>query len=136
VILSSGNARDQWVAMRILIADDSPIVRDRLSNLLGDVDGAEVIAQAKDATQAKALAKNLKPDIAILDLRMPQGNGVEVLREIKRGNPDSRVIMLTNFVDAESRRLCLDQGADYFFDKSIEFEKVLEVLRGLQLDTT
>ena len=118
--------------MRILIADDSSIVRDRLTSLIGDVSGAEVVGQAKDAAQAKTLAKKLKPDIAILDVRMPQGNGVEVLRDIKQTNPASRVIMLTNFVDAESRRMCFDQGADYFFDKSIEFEKVVEVLRGLR----
>lgn len=119
--------------MKVLIADDSRIVRDRLSNLLGDVDGVQVVGEAIDAAQAKNLARMLKPDIAILDVRMPQGNGVEVLRDIKRTNPASRVIMLTNFVDSASRKVCFDQGADYFFDKSIEFEKIVEVLQGIRL---
>ena len=118
--------------MKILIADDSRIVRDRLTNLLVEVDGIEIVGLAEDAAQAKNMAKTLKPHIAILDVRMPEGNGVEVLRDIKRTNPTSRVIMLTNFVDSESRRMCFDQGADYFFDKSIEFEKVVEVLQGMR----
>jgi DNA-binding NarL/FixJ family response regulator len=118
--------------MRILIADDSPIVRDRLSSLLGELEGVEIVGQAEDAAQAKNLARELRPDIAILDIRMREGNGVDVLRDIKRGNPASSVIMLTNFVDSESRRICLDQGADYFFDKSIEFEKLVEVLRRMR----
>jgi len=118
--------------MKVLIADDSTVVRERLASLLVDVDGIEIVGQAKDAAQATNLANRLKPDIAILDVRMPQGSGVDVLRGIKRTNPAARVIMLTNFVDSESCKACLDQGADYFFDKSIEFEKVVEVLRGMQ----
>jgi DNA-binding NarL/FixJ family response regulator len=73
----------------------------------------------------------LRPDVAILDVRMPRGSGVDVLRTLKRDNPAATVIILTNFIDPEARQLCMAQGADYFFDKSIEFEQAVAVLRGL-----
>jgi DNA-binding NarL/FixJ family response regulator len=92
--------------MKVLIADDSQIVRERLAYLLGDVDGVEIVGQAEDAVEAEALSETLKPDVAT-------------------------VIMLTNFVDPEARDMCLSEGADYFFDKSIEFDKAVEVLRGM-----
>jgi len=117
--------------MKVLIADDSQIVRERLAYLLGDVEGVEIVGQAEDAVEGSNLAEALKPDVAILDVRMPRGSGLDVLRSIKRDNPSATVIVLTNFVDPEARQLCLARGADYFFDKSIEFEKAVDVLRGL-----
>jgi two-component system response regulator DevR len=117
--------------MKVLIADDSEIVRERLAFLLGDVAGVEIVGQAEDAVEGKNLAAALRPDVAILDVRMPRGSGVDVLRAVKRDNPSATVIMLTNFVDPEARLMCLKQGADYFFDKSIEFEKAVAVLREL-----
>jgi DNA-binding NarL/FixJ family response regulator len=117
--------------MKVLIADDSQIVRERLAYLLGDVEGVEIVGQAEDAVEAEELSQALKPDVAILDVRMPRGSGVDVLRHIKRGNPAATVIMLTNLVDPEAREMCLSEGADYFFDKSIEFDKAVAVLRGM-----
>src|SRR3954466_7390314 len=117
--------------MKVLIADDSEIVRERLAYLLGDVDGLEIVGQAEDAVEAEDLAGELKPDVPILDVRMPRGSGVDVLRAIKRDNPAATVIVLTNFVDPEARALCLEQGADYFFDKSIELDQAVAVLREL-----
>ena len=120
--------------MKILIADDSTVVRDRLVTLLTDVNGIEVVGQAKDATEARDLAEELRPDVAILDLRMPKGGGADVLREIKKLNPTPKVIILTNYPHAENRKKCIDRGADYFFDKSTEFKKVVAVLRGMLCD--
>ena len=117
--------------MKVLIADDSQIVRERLVYLLDDVEGVEIVGQAEDAVEGTDLAEAARPDVAILDVRMPRGSGVDVLRSIKRDNPAATVIILTNFVDPEARQLCLAQGADYFFDKSIEFEKAVQVLREL-----
>ncbi|HEY6864004.1 MAG TPA: response regulator transcription factor [Burkholderiales bacterium] len=117
--------------MKVLIADDSQIVRERLAYLLGDVEGVEIVGQAEDAVEGSNLAEALKPDVAILDVRMPRGSGLDVLRSIKSHHPSATVIILTNFVDPEARQLCLARGADYFFDKSIEFDKAVDVLRGL-----
>ena len=121
--------------MKVLIADDSQIVRERLAYLLGDVEGVEIVGQAEDAVEGSNLAEALKPDVAILDVRMPRGSGVDVLRAIKRDNPLATVIMLTNFVDPEARQLCLAHGADYFFDKSIELDQAVDRVRSLSHET-
>jgi DNA-binding NarL/FixJ family response regulator len=117
--------------MRILIADDSVIVRERLIGLLSELQGIEFIGQAEDAMEARILAAKLRPDVAILDLRMPKGSGAEVLLDLKKLDPAPRVIMLTNYPQAENRKKCMDGGADYFFDKSTEFQTVVAVLRGM-----
>ena len=120
--------------MRILIADDSAVVRERLISLLTDLHGIEVIGQAEDAMEARSMAEKLRPDVAILDLRMPKGSGADVLFDIKKLNPTSTVIMLTNYPHPENRKKCIDGGADYFFDKSTEFQRVVSVLRDMLRD--
>ncbi len=117
--------------MKILIADDSLVVRDRLVTLLTEVHGVEVVGQAKDAMEARNLAEELRPDVAILDIRMPKGSGADVVRDLKKLDPTPKVIILTNYPHPENRKKCIERGADYFFDKSTEFKKVLSVLRGM-----
>lgn len=117
--------------IKILIADDSAIVRERLRHLLVDLGGVEVVGQAGDADEARNLAVKLRPDVAILDLRMPSGSGADVLSDLKKLDPAPRVIMLTNYPHPENRKKCIDQGADYFFDKSTEFQKVLAVVKNM-----
>ena len=120
--------------MRILIADDSAVVRARLISLLADLRGIEVVGQAEDAIEARNLAEKLRPDVAILDLRMPKGSGADVLSDLKKLNPTPKVIMLTNYPHPENRKKCMDGGADYFFDKSTEFQRVVSVLRDMLRD--
>jgi DNA-binding NarL/FixJ family response regulator len=117
--------------MRILIADDSVIVRERLINLLTELQGVEIIAQAEDAMEARGLAEKLKPDLAIVDLRMPKGSGADVLFDLKRLVPSPTVIMLTNYPHAENRKKCMEGGADFFLDKSTEFQKVVSVVKEM-----
>ena len=120
--------------MKILIADDSAVVRSRLISLLTDLRGIEVVAQAEDAIGARILAEKLRPDVAILDLRMPLGSGADVLYDIKKLHPTPKVIMLTNYPHPENKKKCIDGGADYFFDKSTEFQRVVSVLRDMLRD--
>lgn len=125
----SSNCRER--STRVLIADDSAVVRKRLVDLFGDLDDVEIVGEAEDARIARNMAEQLRPEVAILDVVMPEGSGIDVLRYIKSSNPATKVVILTNFVDDESRKVCEGQGADYFFDKSTEFEKVVAVLRGM-----
>jgi len=119
------------VEMKVFIADDSQVIRERLSALLSDIEGIEVIGEAKDGLEARDAILEQKPDVVILDLRMPWRNGLDVLRDIKESNPDIKVIILTNYPYPQYRRRCVEEGADYFFDKSSESEKVPEVLAKL-----
>ena len=121
--------------MRVLIAESSTIVREKLVSILGDLKGVEVVGQAQDAPTARALARETKPDVTIMDSLDSSGDSIGLLQYLKAIRPDGTVIVLTNFVDAENRDMCLRNGADYFFDKSNEFEQAVAVVRSMQQRT-
>jgi DNA-binding NarL/FixJ family response regulator len=119
------------VKQPVFIVDDSPVVRDRLVQLLGDVPQIEIVGQADIAFEAIQSIRRLRPRAVVLDISMPGGSGIYVLETIVKEKPRPTVIMLTNFTTEQYRRKCLQLGADFFFDKSCEFEKVTDVLRQL-----
>src|SRR5438105_4336343 len=114
---------------KVFIVDDSPIVRERLVSMISELPDVQIIGQAGVPFDAIAAIEELKPDFVVLDISLPGGNGMQVLESIKSKKPAPQVIMLTNFAFEAYRRRCVQLGADYFFDKSNEFEKVMEVLR-------
>jgi DNA-binding NarL/FixJ family response regulator len=118
--------------MKVFIADDSKVLCERLIEMLSDVPGIEVIGHAQDVLESLAAIKKLNPDIVILDIRMPGGSGMDVLQAIKQEKHAPMVIMLTNYPYPQYRKKCLGLGADYFFDKSTEFEKVTELFKQLR----
>jgi len=118
-------------AMKIFIVDDSCVVHERLTAMLSNIEEIETIGQAKDAGEAISFFKELKPDAVILDIQMPGGSGIEVLKHIKKVQPATVVIMLTNYPYLQYRQKCMDEGADFFFDKTIEFENAIEVCKRL-----
>ncbi|HEX8237255.1 MAG TPA: response regulator transcription factor [Abditibacteriaceae bacterium] len=121
--------------LQVFIADDSAMVRERLVSMLCDVEGVEVAGEAEDVLQATDLIRELKPDAVTLDIRMPGGTGLDVLKQIRRDVPQFQqapvVIMLSNYSHALYRRKAMDAGANFFFDKSTEFEKVRDVLLSM-----
>lgn len=120
--------------MKVFIADDSAPVRQRLKTMLSELQGLEVIGQAEDAGEATKSILELKSDVVILDIRMPGGSGIDILRNIKRVAPGPRVIMLTNYPYPQYRKRCMEAGADFFFDKYSEFHRVTEVLKQMMQD--
>jgi DNA-binding NarL/FixJ family response regulator len=120
--------------MKVLIVDDSAVVRVRLADLLLEVEGVESVAQAENGLQALELVKSLKPDVAIVDVRMPRRSGIDLLEDVRKSRQTLKVIMLTNYPTPENREKCLSLGADYFFDKSSEIEEVVNVLKYLRED--
>jgi DNA-binding NarL/FixJ family response regulator len=117
--------------VQVLIVDDSAIVRLRLAELLESVEHVAVAGQAGGVTQAIAAMRDLRPDLVILDIQMPDGDGVAVLEAAKRLQPAPTVVMLTNYVDDFHRLRCVAAGADFFLDKSKQFENIPGILRGL-----
>ena len=115
----------------MLIADDSTPVRERLKAMLSKVEDIETIGQAQDVGEAINSIEELKPDAVILDIQMPGGSGIEVLKHIKKEQPATVVIILTNYPYPQYRQECMDEGADFFFDKSLEFGRVIEVCKEL-----
>ncbi len=123
---------EQRDIVKILIVDDSVVVRDRLRAMLSEITEPENISQAEDVAEAIGSFQKLNPEVVILDIRMPGGSGIDVLREIKKGNQPPLVMVLTNYPYPQYRRKYINAGADYFFNKSTEFDKVTEVLRHMK----
>jgi DNA-binding NarL/FixJ family response regulator len=117
--------------VKVFIVDDSAFIRERLRIMLLELKDIEVIGQANNPQEAIKAIPKLKPDVVILDIRMPGGNGIDVLKNIKKDRDSPLVIMFTNYPYPQYRKKCKDAGADFFFDKSTEFEKVTDVLKKL-----
>jgi CheY-like chemotaxis protein len=113
--------------VRVLVIDDSAAVRTRLVRMLEDLGGVDV-EQAEDADGGLEAARRAHPDAVVLDIRLREGSGLEVLQALKTEPSPPLVIMLTNHPSEHHRRWCRAHGADFFFDKAHEFEKVVEVL--------
>jgi DNA-binding NarL/FixJ family response regulator len=90
-----------------------------------------VVDEVTDAPQAVESISRHKPDIVILDIQMPGGNGIDVLEAIKKNKPTPFVIMFTNYPYPQYRRKCMEAGADFFFDKSLEFDALTNTLKNL-----
>ena len=121
--------------VKVFIADDSEVVCQRLIDMLTELPGIEIVGQAGDAAEAIKSIQELHPDAVVLDIRMIGGSGIDVLKGIKKSEPNTVAIMLTNYPFAQYRKKCMNEGADYFFDKSSEFEKVAEMIRHLAEDS-
>jgi DNA-binding NarL/FixJ family response regulator len=117
--------------MKVFIADDSSAVVERLADLLEEVPGAQLVGQASDVPEAIRSIQKTNPDAVILDLQMPGGTGLDVLRAIRVDHPYLLVLICTNYPNSEYRKECLSAGANFFLDKSSEFEKIAAILREL-----
>lgn len=117
--------------MKVIIADDSSLFVERLSDLLRDVPGVVLAGRAADVPEAVHCIQKVAPDAIILDLQMPGGSGLDVLRAIRTDHPHLRVLICTNYDYPQYREECFSAGADYFLDKSAEFEKIPVILRQL-----
>ncbi len=82
------------------------------------------------------MVNKLKPDVVTLDIRIPGESGIEVLKKIKRTQPSTTVLVLTNYSQEQYKNKCCQLGGDYFFSKSEEFEKVEEVINNLANSTS
>jgi DNA-binding NarL/FixJ family response regulator len=118
-------------ALRVLVADDSPRLRRLLRDAIEEVEGVEVVAEAADGLEALNGVQAFAPGVVVLDLQMPVMGGLTALERLRATGERPRVIVLTNHADRAYREACLTAGADHFFDKSAEIDRVLDVLRDL-----
>lgn len=118
--------------LQVVIIDDSVVIRQRLVGLLGEVHGVEVSGVATDGFEGLDTIRKLRPDVVILDIRMPGMGGIELLETLQADdNPSPTIIVLTNFPYPAYRKRCQELGAEYFFDKSTEFAAAVEVLQEM-----
>jgi len=118
--------------MRVVIADDSEILRSRLIEMLHEIEGIEVVAEAKDSREAIEAIKMHHPDVVVMDIRMPGNDGIMVIETIKKGKKNKpKIIVFTNYPYLQYRKKCIDAGADFFFYKALEFEKLIGLIKEL-----
>jgi DNA-binding NarL/FixJ family response regulator len=117
--------------LTVFIADDSAVVRGKLKEALEEHGTIKVVGEAADAMRAITEINRLDPQVAIIDIRMPQGGGLPVLKDSKAQTPGRIAIILTSFPFPQYREVYLAAGADYFFDKTQDIQKMTDVLAGL-----
>ena len=116
----------------VFIVDDVPSMRERLRELVGEVPDVHVVGDAGTPADAIAGILATHPACVLLDYQLIGGTGVDVLRAVHGHAPGTVFVVLTNHPDPQYRRACMDAGADHFFDKSTEFERIADVLRDLR----
>jgi DNA-binding NarL/FixJ family response regulator len=114
----------QRAPVRVLLADDQRLVRESLGMLLGLLGGIELVATASDGEEAVALAAEHRPQVVLMDLRMPRLDGIEATRRLRECLPDVRVIALTTFADDESVLGALRAGARGYLTKDASGEDI------------
>jgi CheY-like chemotaxis protein len=115
----------------ILIVDDSPLITERLEAMLRGLDNIGSVECAGDYPSALQLFITTPPDIVLLDINLPGRSGLDLLRHIKANYPSKIVIMLTNQSGDFYRNICKKLGADYFIDKSKDFEDLPFIVSSL-----
>src|SRR5947209_8569901 len=119
---------DQHV-IRVLIADDQTLIREGLEMLLDLSPGVEVVGVAADGDEAVRLVAGSRPDVVLMDLRMPRCDGVEATRRIVRDHPSTRVVVLTTYADDESIFGALEAGAMGYLTKDAGAQEIQEAIR-------
>lgn len=112
----------------VFIVEDSPLIRDRLVEMLCELDGVAVVGDAETPGGAIAGILKTNPDYVVLDYQLKGGTAVDVLRAVQPQSPETVFIVLTNHANPQYRRICMEAGANFFFDKSLEFGKVKDVV--------
>ncbi|WP_276698010.1 response regulator [Propionibacterium acidifaciens] len=113
----------------VLIADDQAIIRRGLRDFLGESPDIEVVAEASTGYEAVSLAHAWRPDVILMDLRMPKGNGLEATRQILAESDRSKILILTTFERDEYLFVAMDLGASGFANKDLDLDDLSEAIR-------
>jgi DNA-binding NarL/FixJ family response regulator len=117
------------MTIRVVLADDQPLVRAGLRVLIADTPGLEVIGEAATGAQAVQLARDTRPDVVMMDIRMPGMDGIEATRMITAGDDAARVVILTTFDDDDYVYAALRAGASGFLVKDMALDDILTAIR-------
>jgi DNA-binding NarL/FixJ family response regulator len=117
------------MTVRVVLADDQPLVRAALQMVITDAPGLEVVAEAGTGAEAVRLAESLRPDVVVMDIRMPGMDGIEATRLITAGRGPARVVVLTTFDDDDYVYAALRSGASGFLVKDMALDDILAAVR-------
>ena len=117
------------MTIRVLLADDQPLVRAALQMVITDAPGIDVAGEAGTGAEAVSLAADLRPDVVVMDIRMPGTDGIEATRQIMAAPSPPGVVVLTTFDDDENVYAALRAGASGFLVKDMALEEILAAIR-------
>lgn len=117
---------------RVLVVDDHAVVRKGIQMFLSTEPSVQIVDEAEDGPDAVDKAKSLQPDIVLMDLVMPGGDGTEAIAEIKRYMPGIKIIVLTTFTDAPRIRAAMEAGADGYLLKDADGNALLKAIHAVQ----
>ncbi|MBI4420524.1 MAG: response regulator transcription factor [Gemmatimonadetes bacterium] len=118
----------------MFLVDDSAPVRERLVEVLRRLDFVDIVGQASLVRDAVAWIPLARPHVVLLDLALPDGNGLQVLEATRALTPAPQYAVLTNYASPAVRKRCLEAGVRFFLDKSMEFGRLPEVLSQFAQD--
>jgi DNA-binding NarL/FixJ family response regulator len=120
---------DKEKSIRVLIADDHPVVREGFSTIVDVEDDIQVVGQASDGLEAVRLAKALRPDVVLMDLVMPNLDGVAAIQQIRQDQPDTRILILTTYADDEYIMAGIQAGARGYLLKDALPDELVRAIR-------
>ena len=120
--------------MKVFVVEDSAAVRERLVEMICEVENMEVVGEAATYDKAVAGIMSARPDVAILDIKLEDdsGSGIDVLNQVRKAIPEMRAIVLSNYVSPQHLKASSDAGAEFFLDKSSDFERIPEILERMR----
>ena len=115
-----------------MVVEDSLLIIERILRLLNETDNIRMVIHAANYAESLKMINEITADLILLDLNLPDKSGIELLKEIKASRPQIKVIVLTNHASNNYREICTQFGADYFFDKSSDFDKIPETINAMK----
>jgi DNA-binding NarL/FixJ family response regulator len=117
--------------MKVLIADDSRLMRERIRETISIFSSVEIVSETDNGLQTLDELYKHNPDLAIIDIRMPDRNGLEILKEYRKKNKKTKIMILTNYAYDQYKDRAFENGADYFYSKSEDFDKLAAVVASI-----
>ena len=118
--------------IRIVLVDDHWLMRDEMRRILEQSPEMDVVAEAEDGQQALEMVGRVRPDVVILDIRMPKLNGIEVIRQIKVSSPGTRALILTAFDEEEYILAAMKAGASGYLLKTVKADELLLAIKKVR----
>lgn len=115
--------------LRVMVVDDHEVVRDGIKALLNEADGILVVGEAGTVREAVACAEALHPDIIVMDVRLPDGSGIDATHEIRASHPDTHVLMLTTYADDDAMLASIMAGASGYVLKQVRGSDLVRAVR-------